>query len=74
MGAQERGGAAGTGSAMQLGRCSHYVDSSLPEEEIEAKMGELAELDPEVERLRAISEDKVPEGLELGESPWVVRL
>lgn len=31
---------------IQLGRCSHYIDLSLPEEEIEAKTAFLAENDP----------------------------
>lgn len=45
----------------QLGRCSHFVDPKTPEEQIEAKMAELAEKDPEVERLKGLTEEKVPE-------------
>jgi hypothetical protein len=41
-----------------LGRCSHWVDPSLPEDKKEEKLAELSEKDPEIERLKAISEEK----------------
>ena len=60
---------------MQLGRCTHYIDPALPEDQIEAATAELAEKDPEVERLRAITEDKLPEGSPLGvENVWQLRV
>jgi hypothetical protein len=43
-----------------LGRCSHWVDPSLPEDKKEEKLAELSEKDPEIERLKAISEEKSP--------------
>jgi hypothetical protein len=45
---------------MQLGRCTHYIDPATPEDQIEALTAELAEKDPEIERLRGITEDKLP--------------
>ena len=37
-------------------------------------MGDLTTNDPEVERLRGITEDKVPESMNMGmESPWTIR-
>lgn len=42
------------------------MDLSLPEEQIDQAMSSLAENDPEVERLLGITEDKVPEALNLG--------
>lgn len=41
-----------------MGRCSYWVDPSLPEEKREEKLGELAEKDPEIERLKGITEEK----------------
>lgn len=43
---------------LSLGRCSHWVSPTLTEEEKDAKLAELADKDPEIERLRGISEEK----------------
>lgn len=45
---------------LNLGRCSYWVDPSLSEEKREEKLAELAEKDPEIERLRGIGEEKSP--------------
>ena len=61
---------------LSLGRTSHWVDPQLPEEERDAKLAELAEKDPEVERLKGISEEKSPfwkEGDEEEMPNWVIR-
>jgi len=43
---------------LSLGRCSHWVSPTLTEEEKDAKLTELADKDPEIERLKGISEEK----------------
>ena len=61
---------------IQLGRCSHFVDPSISEDQIEALTAQLAEKDPECERLRSITEDKLPEALtaSLGiENIWTLK-
>jgi len=45
------------------GRCSHYIDPALSEEQKETLTAELAEKDPVIERLKGISEDKPCESL-----------
>lgn len=42
----------------KLGRVTLWVDPSLNEETREAKLAELQENDPEVDRLRGINEDR----------------
>lgn len=37
---------------------THYVDPNLNEEEKEAKLADLADKDPEIERLRGITDEK----------------
>ena len=48
---------------LNQGRCSHYIDPKLPEEQKEALTAELAEKDPIIERLKGIAEDKPYEAL-----------
>jgi radial spoke head protein 4/6 len=43
---------------LNQGRCSHYIDPKLTEEQKEAATAELAEKDPIIERLKGIAEDK----------------
>ena len=43
---------------LNLGRCAHYIDPSLSEEQKETATAELAEKDPVIERLKGIAEDK----------------
>ena len=43
---------------LNQGRCSHYIDPKLPEEQKETLTAELGEKDPMVERLKGVSEDK----------------
>ena len=45
------------------GRCSHFIDPTLSEEQKEALTAELAEKDPVVERLRGVADDKPSESL-----------
>ena len=44
----------------KIGRCSHYVDPSLSTEEKDAYLANLGEVDPEIERLKGIEEEKSP--------------
>ena len=58
------------------GRASHWVDPALGEEEKENKLAELADKDPEIERLKGISEERSPfwkEGDEEELPNWVIR-
>lgn len=63
---------------LNLGRASHWVNPNLSEEEKQKVADELAEKDPEVERLKGITEEKSPfmkEGEENQEEQpnWQVR-
>lgn len=59
----------------QLGRCTHFIDPSLGEEQIAALQDKLNAEDAEVERLKGIAEDKVPETMNLGvENIWLQKL
>ena len=42
---------------LNAGRCSHFVPSTVPEEEREEFAGALAEKDPIVDRYRILAED-----------------
>lgn len=48
---------------LQQGRCSHFIDPKLSEEQKEALTAELAEKDPLLERLKGVAEDKPYEAL-----------
>lgn len=43
---------------LKMGRVSHWFESSLSEEAKQAKQDELNENDPDIDRLRAINEDR----------------
>jgi len=43
---------------LALGRTTHYADSALDEEKKQAVLDELAEKDPEIDRLKGILEEK----------------
>jgi len=62
---------------LSLGRCSHWVSPTLTEEEKDAKLTELADKDPEIERLKGISEEKSPYPKEKEEDEeglnWIIR-
>jgi hypothetical protein len=45
---------------LTLGRTTHWVDPTLNEEQKEAASAELTEKDPENERLKGISDEKLP--------------
>lgn len=75
MAASESKLATSTLDPIKLGRCTHFIDPTTPEDQLEALTAELTEKDPEVERLRSITEDKLPEGNPLGlENVWQARV
>jgi hypothetical protein len=43
---------------LALGRTTYYIDPKLNEEEKETQLAELTEKDPEIERLRGITDEK----------------
>jgi len=43
---------------LDLGRTTHFADQKLSEEQKEAILNDLAEKDPEIERLKGIAEEK----------------
>lgn len=57
-----------------LGRSTHWVDPTLTEEQKEAVQNELNEKDPVIERLKGISDEKLPTaGPEDEALNWTVR-
>ena len=55
-----------------MGRTSHYVDPTLSEEIRTQKLEELANEDPEIDRLKSIAEDKPYEPYY--ETGWLVKM
>lgn len=55
---------------LKCGRSDYFVDNSIPEEERDAKLEIMKEEDPEVPRLRGITEDEPYPNFE---SSWIAR-
>ena len=59
---------------LKAGRIKHKAPQGLSEEDAEAKVGELEEADPPVDRLRALNEDAVWGTEEEGTPPWIFKI
>lgn len=58
------------GNILKMGRTSHYVDPNLNEEVKQQKLDDLANDDPELDRLKSVGEDKPFEPYETG---WFIK-
>lgn len=58
---------------LNMGRCSHFVPSTIPEDEVDDYKGKLEEKDPIIDRYRALNEDAPQKGEEAPPT-WIVKL